>query len=158
MRAHGAAPATEPREWDQYGPADERIALRFMDSRFADSKIIGDVGSKTLLDEFEEIGLSFLPTCTEGAARISEGVAIINDWLDYDETKEVDYFNRPRLFVSEECVNLIFALQNWTGQDGTSGACKDPVDCLRYLLLKGVEYLGEDGGESGLARTGEGVY
>jgi phage terminase large subunit-like protein len=157
VRKKGGGEETDVREWDQFGPADERIALRFMDSRFADSKIIGDVGSKTLLDEFEEIGLSFLPTCTEGASRISEGVAIINDWLDYDETKEVDYFNRPRLFVSDECVNLIFALQNWTGQDGTSGACKDPVDCLRYLLLKGVEYLGEDG-DAGLARTGAGVY
>jgi phage terminase large subunit-like protein len=155
-RQQGAAAETGPREWDQFGPAEERIALRFMDSRFADSKIIGDVGSTTLLDEFEGIGLSFLPTCTEGASRISEGVAIINDWLDYDETREVDYFNRPRLFVSEECVNLIFALQNWTGQDGTSGACKDPVDCLRYLLLKGVEYLGED--EGGEVREGEGVY
>jgi hypothetical protein len=145
------------RTWDQYGPAAERIALRFMDSRFADSKIIGDEGSKTLLDEFEEIGLSFLPTCTEGKARISEGVQFVNEWLDYDETKEVSYFNRPKLQISERCVNLIFAMQNWTGQDGQSGACKDPVDCLRYLLLKGVEYLGEEG-EGGLARMGGGVY
>ena len=163
-RTQGAEAGTEQgrviddvREWDQFGPARERIALRFMDSRFADSKIIGDEGTKTLLDEFEEIGLSFLPTCTEGKARISEGVQFVNEWLDYDETREVDYFNRPKLFVSEECVNLIFALQNWTGQDGTSGACKDPVDCLRYLLLKGVEYLGEEG-ETGMARAGGGVY
>jgi hypothetical protein len=142
--------------WDQYGEREERIELRFMDSRFADSKIIGDEGTVTLLDEFEQIGLTFLPTCTEGKARITEGVQILNEWLDYDDTKPVDYFNRPKLFVSEECVNLIFALQNWTGQDGQSGACKDPIDCLRYLVLKGVEYLGEEGELVG--RQGSGVY
>jgi len=148
---------TDVRDWDQFGPAEERIALRFMDSRFAQSAIIGDEGSKTLLDEFEAVGLSFLPTCTEGAARISEGVQFVNEWLDYDETREVNFFNRPKLLISEECVNLIFALQNWTGADGQSGACKDPIDVLRYFLLKGVEYLGEEG-DAGVARRGEGVY
>jgi hypothetical protein len=162
-RQQGLLPQPDPgcgddaRDWDQFGPAEERIALRFMDSRFAQSQIIGDEGSKTLLDEFEAVGLSFLPTCTEGAARISEGVQFINEWLDYDETKEVGFFNRPKLQISEECVNLIFAMQNWTGADGQSGACKDPIDVLRYFLLKGVEYLGEEG-DTGVARKGEGVY
>jgi hypothetical protein len=59
------------------------------------------------------------------------------------------------LFVSETCKNLIFALKTWTGEDGQSGATKDPIDCLRMLFLKGVRFREEEGKRM---VTGRGCY
>ena len=42
--------------------------------------------------------------------------------------------DKPGLFVSTECKNLIYSLREWTGVDKERGATKDPVDCLRYLV------------------------
>ena len=92
------------------------------------------------MTEFEEIGIYF--KCTPGDV-IADGVAKINDVLDYDEEQPVSYLNSPRFFVSRACKNLIFSLQNWTGKDGTRGACKDPIDVLRYFVLSDCEDMEE---------------
>jgi hypothetical protein len=65
---------------------------------------------------------------------------MINDALDYDTERQVDFFNRPKFYVAASCVNSIFSLQTWTGQDGNKGASKDPIDCLRMAFLKHLEY------------------
>ena len=62
---------------------------------------------------------------------IDEGVDLINDLLYWDR-EEPD--EEPKLLVSSECKNLIYSLREWTGADGPTGASKDPVDCLRYLV------------------------
>ena len=49
--------------------------------------------------------------------------------------EEVTVLNEPKLYVSEECQNLIYSLRTWTNVDGDKGASKDPVDALRYLVL-----------------------
>ena len=72
---------------------------------------------------------------------LDEGITLINDALDYDNTQEVSSQNQPRLYVHESCRNLIFALQTWTGFDGKHGACKDPIDVLRYLLLSDPQHV-----------------
>jgi hypothetical protein len=48
--------------------------------------------------------------------------------------------NQPKLYISENCQNLIFCLKEWTGQDGQKGASKDPIDCLRYLAVMNPEF------------------
>jgi hypothetical protein len=72
---------------------------------------------------------------------IDQGVAIINDWLFYDQSKPVNYLNQPKLFVSEKCDNLVYCMKEWTGQDGDKGATKDPIDCLRYLSVMDPIYI-----------------
>ena len=47
----------------------------------------------------------------------------------------------PRLIIAECCQNLIFSLKNWTGLDGQKGACRDPIDALKYLLLHDLDYV-----------------
>ena len=85
---------------------------------------------------------------------ISEGVSFINDWLYYNEDKPIDHQNAPRLYISERCANTIYALKEWTGADGQKGACKDPIDCLRYLVCSGIENV-----EGGILNvTGGGSY
>ena len=72
---------------------------------------------------------------------IADGVAKINDALDWNEEEEQSYLNSPRFYISNKCENLIFSLQNWTGLDGNKGACKDPIDCARYFFLSDCENM-----------------
>ncbi len=119
------------------GPVFERR----MDSRYGNSSTVAKERPTTLIEECEEIGLSFIPTPGEN---IDEGVDLINDLLDYDTEKEVGLGNEPMLYISEQCTNMIFALQEWTGLDGRHGASKDPIDILRYAVLSRIEYAGGD--------------
>lgn len=135
--------------WDEANGSEEPIHERFLDSRFASAAREQGDQPVTLLTKFDELGLHFKPTPGDP---ILEGIQDINDALDYDTGRPVDYFNRPRLYVSSECVNTIYALQTWTGMDGASlsggsarisqkGATKDPIDILRYFFRAGCGYV-----------------
>jgi hypothetical protein len=67
--------------------------------------------------------------------RIEEGVALINDALAHDPSQPLSPINEPKLYISKKCENLIYSLREWTGADGEKGASKDPIDCLRYLMV-----------------------
>lgn len=83
-----------------------------------------------------------------------EGKQGINDLLDYDETEPITRgINEPLLLISDECQNLIWALQNYTGNDGDKAASKDPIDVLRYAATAKLEYVG-----AGCAVSGGGAY
>lgn len=131
-------------QWDPNSGAKERVQERFMDSRFASEPKMEKDRPVTLLTDFEDLLLYFTPTPGDD---ISEGVQQINDALNYDTDRPVDFFNKPKLLISSECPNTIFALQTWTGKDGNKGACKDPIDLLRYFLLSECDYLGDQSGE-----------
>jgi hypothetical protein len=119
----------------------EVIAERFMDSRYANSATLAKTGTTTLLEECSEIGMEFLATSGE---QIDEGVDLINNLLAYDPDKPIGPDNEPRLYVSRDCVNVIYALKEWTGADGRKGALKDVVDVLRYAVLADLQYLEGD--------------
>jgi hypothetical protein len=128
--------------WDPLlNGAAEAVYLRRIDSRWAANPKQERAATTTVLEEYASIGLVFDPTVAgETRESINEGVSLINDALDYNELLPVDYHNRPRLYVSAACQNLIFALSTWTGQTETgqtnmTGATKDPIDCLRYHFL-----------------------
>jgi hypothetical protein len=70
---------------------------------------------------------------------LEEGVSLINSMLDFDEASGAE----PTLFISTQCRALIFALKVWTGKDEKTGACKDPVDCLRWIAVAALEDVGE---------------
>jgi hypothetical protein len=75
---------------------------------------------------------------------IEQGVAIINDLLFYNSSEPLSPINQPKLFVNEECRNLVYSMREWTNQDGEKGACKDPIDCLRYISVMEPSYEGEN--------------
>ena len=139
------------RGWDEANGSEEVVYQRFMDSRFASAVKVENDRPVTLLEQFADLGLIFDPTPGDD---VNEGVRMIENLLYYDPTKEVSFFNRPKLYVAASCKNTIFAMQTWTGADGQKGATTDPIACLRYGVLSGVEYVGEkvavedeDGGE-----------
>ncbi|MFA6959933.1 MAG: hypothetical protein WC205_04180 [Opitutaceae bacterium] len=115
----------------------ENVYERIMDSRAAAAPTQTREGSTTLMEEMSKLGMEFVQA--SGGAYADDDkvhwIQLINDLLDWDKTAERDALNTPKLFVSQECKNLIFALQNWTGVDGKEGACKDFVDLVKYLVL-----------------------
>lgn len=120
-------------------PPGEPIEVfeRLMDSRYGNAQTVAREGATTLIEECAELGVNFLAAPGD---TVNEGVSLINDWLSYDTTKPISGVNQPRLYIAERCKNTIYALHEWTGRDGKTGACKDFVDVLRYLVLSGAAY------------------
>lgn len=117
----------------------EEIWERYIDPRAGGSKAITEDGGTTLIEMLDDgdVPMNFQPSA---GVRIEQGVALINDGFAYDMNYEISPLNKPKLYISEACQNLIYCVQEWTGQDGEKGATKDPIDCLRYLMVMNPEY------------------
>jgi hypothetical protein len=135
----GLAPLDVARGRQGDAAAAEQIYQRIMDSRAAAMPTQTREGSTTLLEQMGDTDLDPPFEPASGGAmsedRNVHWVELINDLLDYDAERPLDALNQPRLFISEECKNLIFAFQNWTGEDGLKGACRDFVNLAQYLVL-----------------------
>lgn len=119
----------------------EQIAERFIDPRAGATQSIGNEGGTSLIELLDsgEAPMYFQPSA---GIHIEQGVAIINDMFFWNQSEPQSTVNQPRLYVSENCRNLIFSLREWTNLDGEKGACKDPLDCLRYLAVMDLTYEG----------------
>ena len=122
----------------------ERIFQRYIDSRFAAVKSTDVEHTVSLTEKFYEIEMDFLPT--PGNKIFSQdgddGVTMINDALSFDTGRPISFpENMAHLFVSEDCENVIWAMENWTGEGGQKGACKDFVDVVRWAAVLECEGL-----------------
>ena len=83
-----------------------------------------------------------------------EGLGVVNELLDWNQEQPlVALLNEPKLYVSEDCLQVIWALENYTGRGGPKGACKDFADLLRYMALAKLEFV-ETGRRVGRAGRG----
>ena len=114
----------------------EEIICRWMDSRFGNTPNLRNDAATTVIEECAALDLAFAPAPLDP---IEEGIQLINSLLDH----EPDGGREARLYLSEECPATIFALKVWTGKDEKLGACKDPIDCLRYMALAGLMDVGQ---------------
>jgi hypothetical protein len=122
----------------------EEIFERWIDARYGNTPRVTAEEPTTLIDELRAIGLDYMAAPSERSifSGASDGsLRLINDALYCDIDKELSTTNEPRLFVSENCPNTIYALKTWTGRDGAHGAAKDPIDCVRMLVLSKSEYV-----------------
>ena len=112
----------------------EDIEVRYSDPRAGASQAAGREGGTSIIDL---LGEGDDPMWFEPAAGISvaNGLTIVNDWLNYDQNEPITAVNEPMLYISRDCGNLIYSLQEWTGRDGEKGASKDCIDTLRYLAV-----------------------
>lgn len=128
----GNGEETPPREelerWRSSNGTREPLRRRILDSRAGSQSKIGMSEDRTLYDLCCELDDGFEPA---SGKRISSGEELINALLNPTHGGQ-------RLFVSERCKNTIFALSYYTGADGQRGACKEPIDCLRYGLESGM--------------------
>jgi len=140
-KAQGVGPDEVPdygllEEWHEDQGAREVVETRFVDCRPATAPKVENDRVSTLHTDLNNLGMWW--TLSPGGA--------IND----DVVKIQSAFEMGTLFVAESCRNLRWALANWTGADGEKGACKDPVDCLRWYFGAGLG----DGGSSGVRECG----
>jgi hypothetical protein len=119
---------------------------RWIDARYGNARKTAEESSTTLIDDLMGLGMDFLAAPSEKAIDSGRGggdgsLRMINDALFYDAARPIDHTNQPSLYVVETCPNVIYALKEWTGLDGQHGACKDPIDVLRMLVLSGVGFV-----------------
>lgn len=129
----------------------EIVEQRFMDPRSGAAQAITESeGGSSLMDRFREThfdrqnqlvgpSLDFLPA---KGLREDEGIQALNDFLSYHRREPIAALvNEPRLYITKNCQNTIWALKNYTGHDGEKAACKDPIDCCRYMATEVLEWL-----------------
>lgn len=121
----------------------DEVSERYIDPRAGATQAAGKEGGTSLIELLTDDPNPMYFTPAAGL-KIEEGIAIINDALAYDPGQPVSAINQPKLFISEECQNLIYSMREWTGADGDKGASKDPIDCLRYLAVMQPEEEDEE--------------
>jgi hypothetical protein len=125
------------------------IFERLIDSRLGAATVQKKEHSTNILSELEDLGLVIHPAPGLG---VDHGISLINDRLNFDETKEVDGTNLPRLVISDRCEQLIEAMKNYTGATRTE-VWKDPIDCLRYILEAGADFIAKGPAGSDTGKT-----
>ena len=132
-----------PPKTQRNGPASkiEAIYERVMDSRFGNAPTLAKGETVTLIESLSELGMNFEPAPGE---HMREGIDQIHDLLWYEEDRRIDHINRPRLLVTENCKNVLWMFENYTGLDGQHGASKDFADLVRYLALDPPVYMEPD--------------
>ena len=120
--------SSEIAEWSAVNGTREPLRRRVIDARASSQSKITMGEDKSLFDFCLELSDDFVQA---SGSRIGAGEELINSLLNPAP-------GGRKLFVAESCRNTIFALQNMTGADGQKGACKEPIDCLRYGLESGM--------------------
>lgn len=124
------------------GGLHERVRMRYMDARFCNAERADSEGTTCLKMEFEkdQKDKNGLVTGARMAIEpasgkdIQHGMTLVTDLLAWDRSQPyMPHINAPRLYVSEEATQVIWALSNYTGRAGESGASKEWIDLLRHL-------------------------
>ena len=116
----------------------EIVFERFIDPRLGAAEKQSATGATTIISELDDAGMVFLPA---PGVEIENGIQLINGLLSYDEHKPISSLNAPKLYISERCQNLIYSMQEYTAKGGKDEASKDPIDCLRYLLVSQCSFV-----------------
>ena len=103
-------------------------------------------GSTSIITEMDDLGMTFIPA--PGLTK-EHGEQLINDALAYDTSKPIGALNHPKLYISDKCENLIECLMNYPANARQDCSFKDPVDCVRYGLEAGLDYIDANGNKSG---------
>jgi len=126
-------------DWDD-GGALEIIEDRYVDSRAASAPRVEHDRPVTLFEDLIELGLNVHLT---PGSHINDGVARINSALDFEWADKQSFFNKPKLYIGENCPNTIYSFENWMNVE-RDGACKDPIDNVRYFFTAECDYNEED--------------
>jgi hypothetical protein len=114
--------------------AREVIFSRIMDVRAANTASQSKQGVVTPLTVLADMGIdceTSVPVSIDG--KEDSGVDLVNQRLAWDQERPLGPDNCPDLMFSSACPSVIWAMENWRNVDGNKGACKDPVDLVRYF-------------------------
>ena len=126
-------------EWSELQGTREQIVERVIDARAASQSKMSMKENRTLFEEVARLAEGFVPASGQ---KIAVGLDMLRDRRETGRYK-----------ITADCVNTIFAYEQYTGRDGQKGAVKDWIDGDRYASLSGVfEY-----GEEAATECGEGL-
>lgn len=130
----------------------EVIFERFIDPRSGATEAMAtEAGESSVIDRFADEqtdsagrvrGPAMILTPAISGKWERDGILQINELLAFNVAEPiVALLNEPHLYVSDACQNVIWALTNYAGREHEGAAskdeaCKDPVDCVRYMALK----------------------
>lgn len=135
------------------------VDTRIMDSRAANTEKDGqDVGTTLIQDLSEHNGLDFIQAgmdsgAESGSTNVRPGLQIIDDRFSFDRNLakldpetgwlEIDLQDGvgPKVRIADHCTNLIEAILNYPGANFPKSPWKDPIDCLRYLVIARPEHV-----------------
>lgn len=124
----------------------EEIFERLIDPRMGVASVHGQEGATNIITEMEDAG--FVLHAAPGQ-KIDHGEGLINDRFSYNDNADIGPTNAPRMYISDRCPNVIEAIKNYTGCSKNE-VWKDPIDCMRYLLETGADFVSRaDAGDSG---------
>ena len=117
----------------------EEIFERIIDPRMgAAEKQSADEGATTIISDFDKHDLTFIPA---PGVDIENGLQLIQGLLAWNSEKDRDSINCPKLFISDQCENIIQAFVDYTAKGGPQEACKDCIDPIRYLAVSDIRYI-----------------
>ena len=128
----------------------ELIYERIIDPRLGAAEKQTIEGASTIIGDLDKLDMTFIPA---PGVHIDDGLQLINNLLSYDDSKPIDSLNAPKLFVSERCENFIYAMQEYTAKGGKDEATKDPIDCLRYMVVAKCDFFDETEAPAASGRT-----
>lgn len=114
------------------------IFERVIDPRMGAAERQSEDGATTIISDLDDAGMSVIPA---PGVDIENGIQLLNNLLAWDENKPRDSLNSPRMYISDRCQNIIFALSEYTAQGGNKEASKDCIDVLRYLAVSDIQFI-----------------
>jgi len=126
------------------------IAIRFMDPNYGPRKdMIRGIAIPSVRDDIARYGLHFDTSVKDDLAY---GESRVRSLLAWDDSKPMDSLNRPRLFITESCRNLINAMNFYTAksrpntevadEERREETYKDFADLVRYVAVSSVGQMG----------------
>jgi hypothetical protein len=140
-----------------------RMGRRIIDPRAGNTATENQTGAKTIIDYMRENGLHYVEPGSEkgsapGSKRVYPGEQTINAFLYYDKSLaktdtqtgwiyiDPQQGRGPRLWIADHCTNTLASLKNYPGilSGETESPWKDPIDCIRYLLMMEPRFTAEE--------------
>ena len=128
----------------------EDIFERIVDPRMGAATVREKEGESNIINTMANRDFVMRPA---PGVEVEAGIAKINDALAWDDTEPMTDKNKPKLFVSDRCENMITCLLEYSGQSRTEHF-KDYIDTLRYLMVTRAVHIDS----SSLTCTGGGGY
>lgn len=120
--------------------APEIIFERYIDPRAASNPHIEEHGGTNLYQKFAELPEPMLFTPWSGVEK-AIGYAHVNSLLYWNQEEPLCWpTNAPKLYVCEDCQQVIWMFSNFTGLGGDKAGSKDFADLIRGMALADLQY------------------
>lgn len=117
---------------------EEKIFERYIDPRMGAAERQSQDGATTIISDLDDAGMTVIPA---PGVDVENGLQLLNNLFSYDQEKPLDSVNAPRIYISDRCMNFIYACSEYTAKGGSGEATKDPIDVARYLAVSNVEHF-----------------